>query len=77
MKRSMVYFARIGSLSLFFCFALLFAPRTVNAQDPQPPASVLPPAGASSWKLIFNDNFDGTSYDTSRWNPYADWGGTA
>jgi beta-glucanase (GH16 family) len=29
----------------------------------------------SSWNLILNENFDGTAYDTSIWNPYADWGG--
>jgi beta-glucanase (GH16 family) len=47
----------------------------VLAADPQPPASVPLPAGASAWKLILNENFDSTAYDTSRWNPYADWGG--
>jgi beta-glucanase (GH16 family) len=45
------------------------------AQDPEPPASVPLPAGATQWKLIFNDDFPGAAYDTSNWNPYADWGG--
>jgi len=48
---------------------------SASAQDPQPPTSVPLPADASKWKLILNENFSGTAYDTSRWNPYADWGG--
>jgi beta-glucanase (GH16 family) len=60
-----------GVLSFFVFFTIWPA----NAQDPLPPASIPLPANATAWKLIFNDNFDGTAYDTSRWNPYADWGG--
>ena len=64
---------------LYFSFGLgLFItglPERVQAADPQPPAAVPLPSGMSSWKLILNENFDGTAYDTSIWNPYADWGG--
>jgi beta-glucanase (GH16 family) len=65
--------ARVRIFSL--CSILLFISWPVRTQDPQPPASVPVPAGASAWKLIFNDSFDGAGYDTSKWNPYADWGG--
>jgi beta-glucanase (GH16 family) len=66
----------------WFCFlsfslglVLLCAGRPALAQDPQPPATIPLPTGATAWELIFNDNFDGTAYDTSHWNPYANWGG--
>ena len=50
-------------------------PERALAADPLPPAAVPLPTGMSSWKLILNDDFNGTAYDTSIWNPYADWGG--
>jgi len=61
--------------SFFLIPSLLLAAVVLFAQNPQPPASVPLPTNATAWQLIFNDNFDGTAYDTSRWNPYADWGG--
>lgn len=45
------------------------------SEEPTPPVSVPLPAGAIAWKLLFNDEFDGAAYDTSKWNPYADWSG--
>jgi beta-glucanase (GH16 family) len=56
-------------------FVCIGAMAGIQAADPQPPSSVPLPSGAHSWKLILNDNFDGTAYDTSIWNPYSDWGG--
>ena len=69
----------VQAFFIYFSFGMgLFIigiPKCVQAADPLPPASVPLPTGAASWKLILNENFDGTSYDTSIWNPYADWGG--
>ena len=64
-------FVAAGVLSIF----VLFTIRPAHAQIPQPPASVPLPSGMASWNLILNENFDGTAYDTSIWNPFADWGG--
>ncbi|HUI93184.1 MAG TPA: glycoside hydrolase family 16 protein [Chitinivibrionales bacterium] len=66
-----------AALTLTCCVVLLIilCPHYIFAADPQPPGTVPLPAGMNSWKLILNENFDSTSYDTSRWNPYADWGG--
>ena len=35
-----------------------------------------PPANFSGWELVFEDNFDGTSLDKSKWNPTYNWGST-
>ncbi|SHL36536.1 family 16 glycosylhydrolase [Fibrobacter sp. UWEL] len=35
-----------------------------------------PPANFGGWDLVFEDNFDGTSLDTSKWNPTYNWGHT-
>ena len=35
-----------------------------------------PPAHFSGWDLVFEDNFDGTSLDKSKWNPTYNWGST-
>src|SRR5271157_3587178 len=67
----------IPILRVCFCLGLFITslPALVHAADPLPPAAVPLPTGMNSWKLILNENFDGTAYDTSIWNPYADWGG--
>jgi beta-glucanase (GH16 family) len=62
-----------GVLALGFVLSLTITP-PAQAKNPQPPASLPLPAGAKAWKLIFNDDFNGTAYDTAKWNPYADWG---
>ena len=46
-----------GVLSFF----VLFTIQPAYAQDPQPPADVPLPSGMSAWKLILNENFDGTA----------------
>ena len=59
---------------LLMCVAILpSAPAW--AADPQPPSSVPLPAGKNTWKIIFQDEFDGSTYNTSNWAPHADWGG--
>ena len=60
---------------MVFTLLCIGALTATQAADPQPPTSVPLPAGANAWKLVLNENFDGTAYDTSIWNPYADWGG--
>jgi len=35
-----------------------------------------PPANFGGWELVFEDNFDGTSLDKSKWNPTYNWGHT-
>lgn len=35
-----------------------------------------PPANFSGWELVFEDNFDGNTLDTSKWNPTYNWGHT-
>jgi beta-glucanase (GH16 family) len=45
------------------------------AQAPQPPPAVPIPKGSDSWKLILDEGFDGAAFDSSIWNPYADWSG--
>ena len=35
-----------------------------------------PPENFSGWDLVFEDNFDGTSLDKSKWNPTYNWGHT-
>ena len=35
-----------------------------------------PPSNFSGWDLVFEDNFDGTSLDKSKWNPTYNWGPT-
>lgn len=37
---------------------------------PAPPAPLI---GSKQWKVIFNDDFNGTSLDTSKWTPCFDW----
>lgn len=37
---------------------------------PTPPA---PLASGKQWKVIFNDDFNGTSLDTAKWTPCFDW----
>lgn len=39
-------------------------------------AIAAPPANFSGWELVFEDNFDGTSLDKSKWNPTYNWGHT-
>ena len=35
-----------------------------------------PPSSMGGWELVFEDNFDGTSLDKSKWNPTYNWGHT-
>ena len=35
-----------------------------------------PPSNFSGWELVFEDNFDGTALDKSKWNPTYNWGNT-
>ena len=35
-----------------------------------------PPSNFSGWEKVFEDNFDGTSLDKSKWNPTYNWGPT-
>ena len=35
-----------------------------------------PPSNFSGWELVFEDNFDGTSLDKTKWNPTYNWGPT-
>ena len=35
-----------------------------------------PPANFSGWEKVFEDNFDGTSLDKTKWNPTYNWGPT-
>lgn len=35
-----------------------------------------PPANISGWELVFEDNFDGSSLDKTKWNPTYNWGPT-
>ena len=35
-----------------------------------------PPSSMGGWELAFEDNFDGTSLDKSKWNPTYNWGHT-
>lgn len=35
-----------------------------------------PPSNFSGWEKVFEDNFDGTSLDKSKWNPTYNWGHT-
>ena len=35
-----------------------------------------PPGNLSGWNLVFEDNFDGTSLDTKKWNSTYNWGPT-
>ena len=35
-----------------------------------------PPANFSGWEKVFEDDFDGTSLDKSKWNPTYNWGPT-
>ena len=35
-----------------------------------------PPSNFSGWELVFEDNFDGTSLDTKKWNSTYNWGPT-
>lgn len=44
------------------------APGSVDC--PAPPAPTL---SGKQWKVIFNDDFNGTSLDTSKWTPCFDW----
>jgi hypothetical protein len=36
-------------------------------------ASPAPQLAGKSWKVIFNDDFNGTAYDPSKWTPCFDW----
>jgi beta-glucanase (GH16 family) len=36
-------------------------------------ASPAPTLAGKSWKVIFNDDFNGTSYDPTKWTPCFDW----
>jgi beta-glucanase (GH16 family) len=56
------------------CISLGSCP-PATAQASQPPPAVPLPAGADSWRMILDENFDGAAYDASKWNPYADWSG--
>lgn len=39
-------------------------------------AQATPPASLNGWNLVFDDEFDGTSLDKSKWNPTYNWGHT-
>ena len=39
-------------------------------------AFAAPPSNFSGWDLVFEDNFDGTSLDTKKWNSTYNWGPT-
>ncbi len=51
----------------FFCIAAISLSASVLAA---------PPANFSGWDLVFEDEFDGTSLDKSKWNPTYNWGHT-
>ena len=35
-----------------------------------------PPSSLNGWNMVFNDEFDGTKLDKSKWNPTYNWGHT-
>ncbi|MCF0215626.1 MAG: hypothetical protein HUK21_04045, partial [Fibrobacteraceae bacterium] len=39
-------------------------------------AFTAPPANFSGWEMVFEDEFEGTSLDKSKWNPTYNWGHT-
>lgn len=40
------------------------------------PLQADPPASSAGWTMVFNDEFEGSSLDKSKWNPTYNWGHT-
>lgn len=51
---------------------MLFSVSPTFAVDSTP----LPPKGDQSWNLVFNDEFEGSSLDTTKWSYNYPWGNT-
>ncbi len=39
-------------------------------------ANAAPPSSLNGWNMVFNDEFEGTQLDKSKWNPTYNWGHT-
>jgi len=60
--------ARNIRLLLLVCVGVLGSFRADSAMvDPETPTNALPVSGGSNWKLVFSDEFNGASLDTSKW----------
>ena len=52
---------------------IFFKTDIIHAQDSVKLASSGPPDGTGEWQLIWQDEFNGTSIDTSKWNIEGNW----
>lgn len=59
--KSNISAASIGAIAAFSLFTTAYA---------------APPTTSAGWTMVFNDEFEGTSLDKSKWNPTYNWGHT-
>jgi len=57
--KSMLLLISVGTLSFSSAYSAMV--------DPQTPPNALPFSGGSNWKLVFSDEFNGASLDTTKW----------
>jgi len=62
--------AILAPVALLAGSCALFPPRPPEPPAPVPPPTTPPTEPPSGWTLLYEEDFDSTTLDTSRWKPY-------
>lgn len=59
--------------AFFAAMVAILATLPATAEEPTPPPFLPPPPPGKSWKLVWQDEFNGNVLDESKWNRLGDW----